>query len=92
MGTSPTVSSLLALACGYCGRSCHLQEPQQLPGARYAQAYASMHLFFQFKTTAPDGLLLFNSGNGNDFIKPSSWSRGEVLPPPVKDVVPLSPP
>ncbi|XP_066215432.1 neurexin-2-beta isoform X20 [Saccopteryx leptura] len=32
------------------------------------QAYASMHLFFQFKTTAPDGLLLFNSGNGNDFI------------------------
>ena len=27
-----------------------------------------MHLFFQFKTTAPDGLLLFNSGNGNDFI------------------------
>ncbi|XP_059574368.1 neurexin-2-beta isoform X3 [Alligator mississippiensis] len=32
------------------------------------QAYASMHLFFQFKTTAPDGLILFNSGNGNDFI------------------------
>ncbi|XP_077183971.1 neurexin-2-beta isoform X23 [Paroedura picta] len=32
------------------------------------QAYASMHLFFQFKTTATDGLLLFNSGNGNDFI------------------------
>ncbi|XP_036286375.1 neurexin-2-beta isoform X14 [Pipistrellus kuhlii] len=32
------------------------------------QAYASMHLFFQFKTTAPDGLLLFNAGNGNDFI------------------------
>ncbi|XP_039625115.1 neurexin-2-like isoform X7 [Polypterus senegalus] len=32
------------------------------------QAYASMHLFFQFKTTAPDGLLLFNSGDGNDFI------------------------
>ncbi|KAM9250274.1 neurexin-2-like [Cariama cristata] len=32
------------------------------------QAYASMHLFFQFKTTAPDGLILFNSGNGNDFL------------------------
>ncbi|XP_032992042.1 neurexin-2-beta isoform X1 [Lacerta agilis] len=32
------------------------------------QAYASMHLFFQFKTTATDGLILFNSGNGNDFI------------------------
>ncbi|XP_028830457.1 neurexin-2-like isoform X2 [Denticeps clupeoides] len=32
------------------------------------QAYASMHLFFQFKTTTPDGLLLFNSGDGSDFI------------------------
>ncbi|KAM6985012.1 neurexin-2-like [Aplochiton taeniatus] len=32
------------------------------------QAYASMHLFFQFKTTSPDGLLLYNSGDGNDFI------------------------
>uniref|UniRef100_A0A8B9P1A1 Neurexin-2-alpha n=1 Tax=Apteryx owenii TaxID=8824 RepID=A0A8B9P1A1_APTOW len=32
------------------------------------QAYASMHLFFQFKTTAPDGLILFNGGNGNDFL------------------------
>ncbi|XP_037401776.1 neurexin 2a isoform X15 [Pygocentrus nattereri] len=32
------------------------------------QAYASMHLFFQFKTTSPDGLLLFNSGDGSDFI------------------------
>ncbi|KAI4874303.1 hypothetical protein NFI96_003226 [Prochilodus magdalenae] len=32
------------------------------------QAYASMHLFFQFKTTNPDGLLLFNSGDGSDFI------------------------
>uniref|UniRef100_A0A8C7RYF8 Neurexin 2 n=1 Tax=Oncorhynchus mykiss TaxID=8022 RepID=A0A8C7RYF8_ONCMY len=32
------------------------------------QAYASMHLFFQFKTTSPDGLLLFNCGDGNDFI------------------------
>ncbi|XP_030074361.1 neurexin-2-beta isoform X10 [Microcaecilia unicolor] len=32
------------------------------------QAYASMHLFFQFKTTTSDGLILFNSGNGNDFI------------------------
>ncbi|KAM4565125.1 neurexin-2-beta isoform 11-T13 [Fundulus diaphanus] len=32
------------------------------------QAYASMHLFFQFKTTTPDGLMLFNSGDGNDFI------------------------
>ncbi|XP_043077523.1 neurexin 2a isoform X12 [Puntigrus tetrazona] len=32
------------------------------------QAYASMHLFFQFKTTSPDGLVLFNSGDGSDFI------------------------
>ncbi|XP_046723375.1 neurexin 2a isoform X2 [Silurus meridionalis] len=32
------------------------------------QAYTSMHLFFQFKTTSPDGLLLFNSGDGSDFI------------------------
>ncbi|XP_041431030.1 neurexin-3 isoform X11 [Xenopus laevis] len=32
------------------------------------QAYTSMHLFFQFKTISPDGLILFNSGDGNDFI------------------------
>ncbi|KAG7282444.1 hypothetical protein CRUP_018161 [Coryphaenoides rupestris] len=32
------------------------------------QAYASMHLFFQFKTTSSDGFILFNSGDGNDFI------------------------
>ncbi|XP_058847738.1 neurexin-3 isoform X30 [Acipenser ruthenus] len=32
------------------------------------QAYTSMHLFFQFKTTTPDGFILFNSGDGNDFI------------------------
>ncbi|XP_037397901.1 neurexin 3a isoform X10 [Pygocentrus nattereri] len=32
------------------------------------QAYTSMHLFFQFKTTSPDGLILFNSGDGSDFI------------------------
>lgn len=32
------------------------------------QAYASMHLFFQFKTTSSDGLVLFNSGDGSDFI------------------------
>ncbi|XP_028250664.1 neurexin 3a isoform X4 [Parambassis ranga] len=32
------------------------------------QAYTSMHLFIQFKTTSPDGLILFNSGDGNDFI------------------------
>ncbi|XP_063730840.1 neurexin-1a-like isoform X5 [Eleginops maclovinus] len=32
------------------------------------QAYYSMHLFFQFKTTSSDGLVLFNSGDGNDFI------------------------
>uniref|UniRef100_A0A8V5GBL8 Uncharacterized protein n=1 Tax=Melopsittacus undulatus TaxID=13146 RepID=A0A8V5GBL8_MELUD len=32
------------------------------------QAYGSMHLFFQFKTTTPDGLILFNGGNGNDFL------------------------
>ncbi|XP_077341708.1 neurexin-1 isoform X22 [Lithobates pipiens] len=32
------------------------------------QAYTSMHLFFQFKTTSSDGLILYNSGDGNDFI------------------------
>ncbi|XP_047459989.1 neurexin-1a isoform X30 [Mugil cephalus] len=32
------------------------------------QAYYSMHLFFQFKTTSSDGLILYNSGDGNDFI------------------------
>ncbi|XP_026857297.2 neurexin 3a isoform X7 [Electrophorus electricus] len=32
------------------------------------QAYTSMHLFFQFKTTSADGLVLFNSGDGSDFI------------------------
>uniref|UniRef100_A0AAY5K9F8 Neurexin 1 n=1 Tax=Esox lucius TaxID=8010 RepID=A0AAY5K9F8_ESOLU len=32
------------------------------------QAYYSMHLFLQFKTTSPDGLILYNSGDGNDFI------------------------
>ncbi|XP_061853772.1 neurexin 3 isoform X7 [Colius striatus] len=32
------------------------------------QAYTSMHLFFQFKTTSADGFILFNTGDGNDFI------------------------
>nr|XP_043897321.1 neurexin-2-like isoform X10 [Solea senegalensis] len=32
------------------------------------QAYASMHLFFQFKTSSPDGLVLYNTGDGSDFI------------------------
>ncbi|XP_015218512.1 neurexin 1a isoform X13 [Lepisosteus oculatus] len=32
------------------------------------QAYYTMHLFFQFKTTSSDGLILYNSGDGNDFI------------------------
>ncbi|XP_051503029.1 neurexin-3a-like isoform X3 [Myxocyprinus asiaticus] len=32
------------------------------------QAYTSMHLFFQFKTTSQDGFILFNSGDGSDFI------------------------
>ncbi|KAG8449003.1 hypothetical protein GDO86_015895, partial [Hymenochirus boettgeri] len=32
------------------------------------QAYTSMHLFFQFKTISPDGFIIFNSGDGNDFI------------------------
>nr|XP_046212751.1 neurexin-1a-like isoform X20 [Oncorhynchus gorbuscha] len=32
------------------------------------QAYYSMHLFLQFKTTSPDGLVLYNRGDGNDFI------------------------
>ncbi|XP_073466267.1 neurexin 3 isoform X14 [Aquarana catesbeiana] len=32
------------------------------------QAYTSMHLFFQFKTISSDGFILFNSGDGSDFI------------------------
>ncbi|XP_066426397.1 neurexin-2-beta isoform X2 [Molothrus aeneus] len=32
------------------------------------QAFSSFHLFFQFKTTAPDGLILFNGGSGSDFL------------------------
>nr|XP_009305294.1 neurexin-1b isoform X2 [Danio rerio] len=32
------------------------------------QAYYYMYLFFQFKTTSADGLILYNSGDGNDFI------------------------
>eukprot|EP00063_Salmo_salar_P092168 XP_014067003.1 PREDICTED: neurexin-3a-like isoform X1 [Salmo salar] len=32
------------------------------------QAYTTMHLFFQFKTTSPDGFIMFNSGDGSDFI------------------------
>ncbi len=32
------------------------------------QAYYSMHLFMQFKTTSPDGLILYNRGDGTDFI------------------------
>ncbi|KAJ3607044.1 hypothetical protein NHX12_026559 [Muraenolepis orangiensis] len=37
-------------------------------GLSTLQAYTSMHLFFQFKTTSSDGFILFNSGDGNDFI------------------------
>nr|XP_046147836.1 neurexin-3-like isoform X20 [Oncorhynchus gorbuscha] len=37
-------------------------------GLATLQAYTTMHLFFQFKTTSPDGFILFNSGDGNDFI------------------------
>lgn len=37
-------------------------------GLATLQAYSTMHLFFQFKTTSPDGFLIFNSGDGNDFI------------------------
>ncbi|XP_063758274.1 neurexin 3b isoform X8 [Eleginops maclovinus] len=37
-------------------------------GLATLQAYTTMHLFFQFKTTSPDGFLIFNSGDGNDFI------------------------
>uniref|UniRef100_UPI00358FF25F neurexin-1-like n=1 Tax=Myxine glutinosa TaxID=7769 RepID=UPI00358FF25F len=32
------------------------------------QAYSSMYLFFQFKSTSPDGLILYNSGDASDFI------------------------
>ncbi|XP_037305715.2 neurexin-3 isoform X9 [Pungitius pungitius] len=37
-------------------------------GLATLQAYTTMHLFFQFKTTSPDGFIIFNSGDGNDFI------------------------
>ncbi|XP_048035401.1 neurexin-3b isoform X14 [Megalobrama amblycephala] len=37
-------------------------------GLATLQAYSTMHLFFQFKTTSGDGFILFNSGDGNDFI------------------------
>ncbi|XP_077408712.1 neurexin 3b isoform X13 [Vanacampus margaritifer] len=37
-------------------------------GLATLQAYNTMHLFFQFKTTSPDGFILFNSGDGSDFI------------------------
>uniref|UniRef100_A0A8C9T501 Neurexin 3a n=1 Tax=Scleropages formosus TaxID=113540 RepID=A0A8C9T501_SCLFO len=37
-------------------------------GLSTLQAYTSMHLFFQFKTTTPDGFIFYNSGDGNDFI------------------------
>uniref|UniRef100_A0A3B3QMM7 Neurexin 3a n=1 Tax=Paramormyrops kingsleyae TaxID=1676925 RepID=A0A3B3QMM7_9TELE len=37
-------------------------------GLATLQAYTSMHLFFQFKTTSPDGFIFYNSGDGNDFI------------------------
>ncbi|XP_053301849.1 neurexin-3b [Pleuronectes platessa] len=37
-------------------------------GLATLQAYTTMHLFFQFKTTSPDGFIVFNSGDGNDFI------------------------
>ncbi|XP_073711689.1 neurexin 3b isoform X16 [Misgurnus anguillicaudatus] len=37
-------------------------------GLTTLQAYSTMHLFFQFKTTSGDGFILFNSGDGNDFI------------------------
>ncbi|XP_034435229.1 neurexin 3b isoform X18 [Hippoglossus hippoglossus] len=37
-------------------------------GLATLQAYNTMHLFFQFKTTSPDGFIVFNSGDGSDFI------------------------
>uniref|UniRef100_A0A8C6KKE4 Neurexin 3b n=1 Tax=Nothobranchius furzeri TaxID=105023 RepID=A0A8C6KKE4_NOTFU len=37
-------------------------------GLATLQAYTTMHLFFQFKTTSPDGFIIFNSGDGSDFI------------------------
>ncbi|XP_028996543.1 neurexin 3b isoform X17 [Betta splendens] len=37
-------------------------------GLATLQAYTTMHLFFQFKTNSPDGFIIFNSGDGNDFI------------------------
>ncbi|OXB77139.1 UNVERIFIED_CONTAM: hypothetical protein H355_007786 [Colinus virginianus] len=32
------------------------------------QAYGAMHLFFQFRSTAPDGIILYSAGSGNDFL------------------------
>ncbi|CAB1339872.1 unnamed protein product, partial [Coregonus sp. 'balchen'] len=51
-------------------------------GLATLQAYTSMHLFFQFKTTSPDGFILFNSfvhyvfdlGNGPSLLKGNSES------------------
>ncbi|XP_078674033.1 neurexin-1-like isoform X2 [Branchiostoma floridae x Branchiostoma belcheri] len=32
------------------------------------EAYSSMNLVFKFKTTQPDGLIMYNGGDGNDFL------------------------
>ncbi|XP_061208258.1 neurexin-2-like isoform X9 [Neopsephotus bourkii] len=53
--------SIVADPVAFRGRGSYVALPT-------LQAYSSMHLFFQFKTTAPDGLILFNGGNGNDFL------------------------
>ncbi|XP_076874270.1 neurexin 3b isoform X3 [Brachyhypopomus gauderio] len=37
-------------------------------GLATLQAFSTMHLFFQFKTISADGFILFNSGDGSDFI------------------------
>ncbi|XP_077313711.1 neurexin-2-like isoform X21 [Lithobates pipiens] len=52
---------LLADPVVFRSGSAHLALPR-------LQAYASMHLLFMFRTRHPDGLLLYNSGQGPDFI------------------------
>lgn len=50
-------------------------------GLATLQAYTTMHLFFQFKTTSADGFILFNSGDGNDFIAVElvkGWAGGDA--------------
>ncbi|TMS22477.1 Neurexin-1a [Larimichthys crocea] len=67
--TSTTVSSTLLSATRASwltpSPSDHGPASSRCPRCRPT---TSMHLFMQFKTTSPDGLILYNRGDGNDFI------------------------